>query len=197
MSSIVALVAPLAFLSSPTPEPAAYDQAIRLTGGVGAVVETRSWADDQTMATWSFTPSLRWDRLVVGFEAALRTTGHNDQKLDLGARVGAAFDLSSAWDATTTFDLGWRRQTKSRFDGKLGDDKGIDREHGYAGVTLGFHHHGAGPDAAFVYGFETYARIDLAGKTRVEVPDDSPVNFGGTIEVGIAFKIGLDAILGQ
>jgi len=170
-----------------------------MTGGFGAVLETRAWADDQAMAAWSFTPSLRMGHLLVGLEVGLHTTGHNDQKLDLGARLGGALDLSRVWDGSLTLDIGSRNQTKSRFvaDTLLGssNDQGIDRQFGYAGLTLGAHHHAA--DGGFVYGFEVFTRFDLSEGTRVRDEDGKPEIFGGTAELGVNFKLGLDVLVGQ
>ena len=198
MSPILSLLAPLAMISSPAPAPK-YGPVVRLTGGVGAVLEVRSWDEDQAMAAWSFTPSLRLGHLLGGLEVGLHTTGSNDQKLDLGARLGGALDLSRVGDGSLTFDVGWRNQTRSRLVGGTifggSDDQGIDRQFGYAGLTLGVHHHPA--DGGFVYGFEVFTRFDLITGTRVRDEDSKQVIFGGTAEVGINFKLGLDVLVGQ
>jgi len=201
MLCIASLIAPLALAATPVPEPSE-GPMLRLAGGLGAVLETRHFAADQAMLVLALTPTLYVGDVVIGFDLQHHTTGHNDTKLDVGGRVGGALDLSDAWDGTLTLDLGWRQQTKSRFDPTFIDwpsDHGIDQSFAYAGATLGLHHRHS-RKGGLVYGFELFARADLEPPYRVPDPDDSidgSVTFAGTVEVGVTAKLGLDVIFGR
>jgi len=200
MITIASFILPVALSAAPTPAPAyGVPDVLRITGGLGLVLEDRHWADDQTMMVLAVTPTLYLDEVVVGLDVQVHSTGHNDEKTDLGGRLGGAWSVSSRWDGTLTFDLGWREQTKSRFvaDTFLGsfDDEGVSRSFAYAGTTLALHRR-ARHDQGLVYGFEFFARADLARPFRVADEGDG-VTFGGTVEVGLSFKAGWDALLGR
>jgi len=200
MLYIASLIAPLAFAAIPAPEPSE-GPMLRLAGGLGAVLETRHFADDQAMLVLALTPTLHVGDVVVGFDLQHHTTDHNDTKLDVGGRVGGALDLPDAWDGTLTLDLGWRQQTRSRFDPTFIDwptDHGIDQSFVYAGATLGLHHRRS-REGGLVYGLELFARADLEPPYRVPDPDATygSAIFAGTVEVGVTAKLGLDVLFGR
>jgi len=190
----------LVLAASPEPAPDAGEwPRLRLAAAVGGVLETRGWADDQVMLTVSALPTLRLGHVVVGLEADLHTTGHNDEKLDLGGRAGAIFDVNDDADLALTIDFGWRQQTKSRFvaDTILGDfdDEGVTLEHAYVGASVGLTHRDT--DGGFVYGLEAFTRLDTRAATPVLDEEGDTHTYGGTVELGLRFTVGFDAILGQ
>lgn len=201
MLSLATMIAPFLLAAAPSPEPIE-GPVLRLAGGLGAVLETRHFADDQAMLVLALTPTLHVGDVVIGFDLQHHTTGNNDVKLDVGGRVGGWLDLTDAWDGTLTLDLGWRQQTKSRFDPVGIDwptDHGIDQSFAYAGATLGLHHRRS-PEGGLVYGLELFARADLEPPYRVPDPDDSidgSVTFAGTVEIGVTAKLGLDVLFGR